>query len=70
MALERVYMSGPEPTERRQPGIDLLKRFGPQPVETALCIHCGLHETGVSQHSQVLGYGRLRHMKLALNLTN
>ena len=54
VAFESVYMMGPEPTERSQPGIHLLKRFRFQPVETALCVHRGFHETGLSQHSQVL----------------
>ena len=54
MAFESIYVSGPEPAERSQPGFDLLKRFRLQPVETALCVHRGFHETGLSQHSQVL----------------
>src|SRR3989441_5230310 len=63
-------MSGPGPTELSQPGIHLPKWFGLQPVETALCVHRGFHETGVPQHSQVLGDGRLRHPKLTLDLSN
>jgi hypothetical protein len=70
VAFERVYVSGPEAAERSQPGIHLLKWFRLQPVETALCVHRGFHETGLSQHSQVLGHGRLRHAKLALNLSD
>jgi len=54
VAFESIYVSGPEPTERSQPGIDLLKWFWFQPVETALCVHRGFHETGLAQHSQVL----------------
>jgi hypothetical protein len=54
VALESVYVSGPEPTERSQPGIHLLKGFRFQSVETALCVHRGFYETGISQHSQVL----------------
>jgi hypothetical protein len=34
VAFESIHMSGPEPTERSQPGIDLLKWFRFQPVET------------------------------------
>ena len=63
-------MSRPEPAERSQPGIHFLKWLGFQPVEAALCVHRGLHETGVSQHSQVLGHGRLGHMKLTLDLSH
>jgi hypothetical protein len=54
VAFKSIYMSGPEPTERSQPGIHVLKWFRFQPVETALCVHRGFHETGLSQHSQVL----------------
>jgi len=54
VAFESIYVSGPEPAERRQPGIHLLKRFWRQSVETALCVHRGFYETGLAQHSQVL----------------
>jgi hypothetical protein len=54
VAFESIYVSGPEPAELSQPGIQLLKWFGIQPVETALCVHRGFHETGPTQHSQVL----------------
>jgi hypothetical protein len=54
VAFESIHVSGPEPTERSEPGIDLLKWFSFQPVETALCVHRGFYETGLSQHSQVL----------------
>src|SRR3981189_1633076 len=54
VACESIYVSGPEPTERSQPGSDLLKWFRFQPVETALCVRRGFDETGVAQHSQVL----------------
>ncbi len=68
MAFESIYVGGPELPERGQPRIHLLKWFRFQPIETALGVHRGFHETGFSQHSQVLGYGRLRHPKLMLNL--
>src|SRR5882762_8279912 len=63
-------MSGPEPTERSEPGIHLLEWFWLQSVETALCVHRGLHETGLAQYSQVLGHGRLRHAKPTLDLSH
>src|SRR6266404_8777795 len=63
-------MSGPEPTERSQPGMHLQKRFWLQSVETALCVHRGFYETGLAQHAQVLGHGRLRHTKLTLDLSH
>jgi hypothetical protein len=48
VAFESIYVSGPEPTERSQPGIYLLKRFRFQSVETALCVHRRFYETGLS----------------------
>jgi hypothetical protein len=54
VAFESIYVSGPEPTERSQPGVHFLKWFRFQSVKTALCVHGGFHETGLSQHSQVL----------------
>ena len=67
---ERIDVDGPEPAERSQPGLDLLKRLGPQPVETPLCVPRGLHEAGLAQHPQVLRHGRLRHPELALDLSD
>jgi hypothetical protein len=67
---ESIHVSGPEAAKGIQPGIHLLKRFRFEPVETALCVHNGFHETGLPQHSQVLGHGRLRHVKLTLDLSN
>jgi hypothetical protein len=54
VAFESIHMSGPEPAERREPGIHLLKWFWRQPIETALGVDRGFHETGLAQHSQVL----------------
>ena len=54
VAFESIKVSRPEPAELSQPVIDLLKWFRFQPVETALCVHRGFHETGLAQHSQVL----------------
>jgi len=70
VAFESIHMSGPEPTERSQPGLDLLKWLRSQSVETALGVHRGFHETGLAQHSQMLGNGRLRHAKLTLDLSH
>ena len=70
VAFERINVSGPEPAERIQPGIEFLKWLRSQPVEPPLRVHGGFHESGLSQHSQVLGHGRLRHTKLTLDLSN
>ena len=68
MAFECIDVGGPEATELGQPRINFLERSGFQPVETSLCIHGGFDETGLPQHSQVLGYRRLWHPELTLNL--
>ena len=70
VAFESIQVSGPEAAELSQPGIHLLKWFRLQTVETPLCVHRGFHETRLAQHSQVLGHGRLRHTKLALDLSH
>jgi hypothetical protein len=54
VAFESIYVSGPEPTEGSQPGIHLLKWFRFQSVETSLCVHRGINETGFTQNAQVL----------------
>ena len=54
VAFESIQVSGPEPAELSQPGIQLLKWFRFQPVETALCVYRGFHEAGLAQHAQVL----------------
>jgi hypothetical protein len=68
MAFESIDVGNPETAELSEPGLDLLKRFRFQAVETALCVNRDLDETGVAQHTEVLGHGRLRHTKLALDL--
>ena len=70
VAFESIQVSGPEPAELSQPCIHLLKWFGFQPVEAALCVHRGFHETCLAQYAQVLGHGRLRHSKLTLDLSH
>src|SRR5579863_4875795 len=70
VAFERVQVSGPEPAELGQPGIDLPKWFRFQPVETTLRVHRGFYKAGIAQHAQVLRHGRLRHTKPALDLSD
>ncbi len=70
MTFESIHVSGPEAPEGSQPGIDLLKGFRSQPVETTLGVDRGFHETGLAQYSQVLRHCRLRHSKLTLDLSN
>ena len=70
MAFESIHVSGPEPAERSEPGLDFPKRFRFQAVETALRVHRGFHEPGLAQNPQVLRNGRLRHAKLPLDLSH
>ena len=54
VTFESIYMSGPEPAELSQPGINLLKWSRFQTVEAALSVHLGFHKTGLAQYSQML----------------
>src|SRR3954468_16529067 len=70
MAFKRIDVSGPESTERRQPGIHFLKWFRFQPVDTPLCVDGRFHEAGLAQHAQVLRHGRLSHIELPLDVSH
>jgi len=70
VALESIYVSGPEAAEWSQPGIELLQWFGPESVKPALGVYRRFHESGIAQHAQVLGNGRLRHTKLTLDFSH
>lgn len=70
MPLEGIDVSGPELPELREPGVHLLKRLGPQLVESARPVHGGLHKTGQPQDTEMLRHGRLRHAKAALDLSH
>jgi len=70
VAFESVDVSGPEAAELSQPGIQFLKWFRFQAVETALCVHRGFDEARVTQDSQVLRHGWLGHTKLTLDLSH
>ena len=54
VTFQSIHVLGPEPTEPSQPGIQFLKRFWFQPVETALRVHRGFYEAGLAQHAQML----------------
>jgi hypothetical protein len=69
MAFQSIQVGRPEAAELSQPHIHLQQRFRFEPVETTLCVHGGIYETSFAQHAQVFGYGRLRHAKLALDLS-
>ena len=64
MALERIDVRRPEAPERREPGIDLHERLGPDPIDAPLCFDARLHEAGLAQHAQVLGHRGLRQLQL------
>jgi hypothetical protein len=53
VAFERIHVSGPEPAELGQPGIQLLERSGFQSIDTALRVHSGFDETSFAQNAQV-----------------
>ena len=70
IAFESIDVTGPEAAELIEPSIELPKWFRFQQVKTTLCVHSGFDETGLAQHPQVLGHGRLRHSKLTLDLSH
>ena len=70
VTFESVDVPLPEAAELLQPGVELLKGFRFEAVETALCIHGCLHETCLAQHAQMLGDGGLRHAEPALDFTD
>jgi len=53
VAFESIQVSGPEPAELGQPGIQLLKRSWFQSIDTALRVHSGFDETSFAQNAQV-----------------
>ncbi len=61
MAFESIDVDRPEPTELFEPGIELLKWSGLEPVEAALRVDSGFDEAGVAKDAEVLGDGRLGH---------
>lgn len=68
MTIERIDVPQPQLTERRQPFVDLLQRFGPQAVEATLGVNRCFDEAGLTQHAEMLRHGRLRNAELALDL--
>jgi hypothetical protein len=54
VTFESIHVSGPESSERSQPGVDLLERFRFKPIETALCVHRRFYEASVAEYSKVL----------------
>ena len=70
MPFQSIQMAGPETAKLRQPVIYLTEWLRFQPVETALCVHGGFHKASVPQYAQVFGHCRLRHAKLALDLSH
>lgn len=70
MAFESVDVNRPEPAELFEPGIELLKGSGLEPVEAALRVDCRFDEAGVAKDAEVLGDGRLGHAELAFDLAD
>ena len=70
MAFEGVEVNRPELAELIEPGIEFLKRFGPETVEAALSVDGGFDETGVAEHAEVLGDGGLRHAELTFDVAD
>src|SRR5436305_11111887 len=68
--LQGIDVLGPEAPEGNEPCVELHERLRSQSIEAPLRFNSRFHEPSLSQHSQVLGDGRLRQSKLALDLAN
>jgi hypothetical protein len=68
VAFQGIDVNGPEPAKWSQPRVDFLKWLRFKSVEAALSVDCGVHETSLSEHSQVLRHGWLWHTEVALDL--
>ena len=64
---EGVEVLFPEPTEVRDPGVDLAQRRSVELVVPACTVGPHPHETVVTEHLEVLGDGRLRDAVLVAN---
>jgi hypothetical protein len=62
--LEGIEAPGPKLAVRREPGVDLGKRFGAQAVAPALRGHPDGDQARFAQHAEVLGDGRLAEVHL------
>src|SRR5919197_1019322 len=59
VALQRIEAPRPHRAIRLEPRVDLPQWVRTHPVETTLRVGARLHETGVAQHSEMLGHRRL-----------
>jgi hypothetical protein len=70
VALKGVDVCGPEAAKGLKPGVDFLERFGPEPVQTALRVHGGFNEAGITKYAKVPGNGGLRQAEPAFDLAH
>src|SRR5208283_2257155 len=66
--LQGIDVLRPEAPEGNEPCVEFHERLRSQAIKPPLRFNSGFHEPSLSQHSQVLGDGRLRQSKLALDL--
>lgn len=59
MIFQLVEVRGPQPAIGRQPAIELDQWLGPDAIEAALRVDARLDQSGLLQHPEVLGDGRL-----------
>jgi len=70
MALEGVEVRCPKAPEGLEPGVELHQRLGAKAIDAPLRLDARLDEARLSQHAQVLRYGRLRDVEVALELAD
>lgn len=61
MLPQRVESARPLRSVRLEPGVELHKWFGAEPVQASLGVAADLHQSGVTQHLQVARHARLVH---------
>ena len=70
MAFESIDVNRPEAAELLEPGIELLKGSGLEPVEAALRVNGRFDEAGVAEDAEMLGDSGLGHAELTLDFTD
>src|SRR5262245_36009456 len=70
MVLEAIEVCRPQLAIRREPVVELCKRFRPDAVQPALCVCADVDEPGVLQDAKMLGHGGLADPEAADELAN
>jgi hypothetical protein len=70
MVLEAIEVRRPERAVRREPFVELGKRFGPDAVQPALRVRTHVDEPRLLEDAEMLGHGRLAHAEVVDELAD